>query len=104
MQQALTTNDATMTTPCSSPEPQEPGFTAPILARLVVHVHVQGSAKKKTTRKETKTKEFSHRFLATKSNYIQLLNAILTKHHVGRKFLVTERRHYGCKIQVPPAK
>jgi len=63
---------------------------------------MQGPAKKKTIRKETKAKEFTHQFSATKANYIQLLNTILTKHHVGKKFHATERRHYGCKIQVPP--
>ena len=95
----------TMPSSCrSSPEPLEPGFTAPILARLLVHVPVQGTAKKKSTRKETKTKEFTHRFEATKNNYIQLLNTILEKHHISDKFHATERRHYGCKIQVPPAK
>lgn len=87
-----------------SPEPPDTHFTAAILARLLVHVPVQGSAKKKGTRKETRTKEFSHRFSATKENYIQLLNTILEKHHIGNKFYATERRHYCCKIQVPPAK
>jgi hypothetical protein len=43
-------------------------------------------------------------FEATKRNYIQLLNAILEKHHIGTKYHATERRHYGCKMQVPPAK
>jgi hypothetical protein len=88
----------------SSPEPPEPFFTAPILARLAVQIPVSGMAKKKGTRKETKTKEFSHCFSATKSNYVQLLNTILAKHHIGNRFQATERRHYGCKIQVPPAK
>jgi hypothetical protein len=95
------------TMPSSSPEPLQPPescFTALILACLLVHVPVQGIAKKKSTRKETRTKEFTHSFLAMKSNYIQLLNSILEKHHIGNKFHATERRHYGCKIQVPPAK
>jgi hypothetical protein len=95
----------TMPSSCpGSPEPLEPGFTAPILARLLVHVPVQGTAKKKSSRKETRTKEFTHCFEATKRNYIQLLNAILEKHHIGTKYHATERRHYGCKMQVPPAK
>jgi hypothetical protein len=95
----------TMPSSCpGSPEPLEPGFTAPILARLLVHVPVQGTAKKKSSWKETRTKEFTHCFEATKRNYIQLLNAILEKHHIGTKYHATERRHYGCKMQVPPAK
>jgi hypothetical protein len=90
------------TSPLSTPEPPEPSFIAPINARLVVHVPVQGTTKK--TRKETKAKEFTHQFSASKANYIQLLNMILTKHHIGKKFQAMEHRHYGCKIQVPPAK
>jgi len=47
---------------------------------------VQAQAKKKkSTRKETKTKEFTHCFTASKSNYIQLLNTVLAKHHVSKK-------------------
>jgi hypothetical protein len=42
-----------------SPEPLEPGFTAPILARLLVHVPVQGTAKKKSSRKEHDGSEMS---------------------------------------------
>ena len=87
-----------------SPEPAESCFTAPILARLLVHVPLQGTGKKKGTWKEMKTKEFTHCFSKTKTNYIQLLNTILEKHHIGNKFHATERRHYVCKIQVPPAK
>ena len=94
---------ATPPTLSETPEPLEAYYTAPILARLTVHVPVQGTAKKKSTRKETKAKEFTHRFSASKSNYVQLLNTILTKHHVGKKFQATETRQYGCKIQVPPS-
>jgi len=94
-----------MTTPLNSPEPLEPYFTAPILAHLIVYVSVQAQAKKKkSTRKETKTKEFTHCFTASKSNYIQLLNTVLVKHHVSKKFQATEHHHYGCKMQVPHAK
>jgi hypothetical protein len=85
-----------------TPEPLDPHFLAPVLARLIVHVSVQGTAKKKTTRKETKAKEFTHQFSATKPNYLLLLNTILSKHHIAKKFQATEHRHYGCKIQVPP--
>ena len=93
-----------MAAPSITPEPLEPHFTAPIHARLIVHVPVLAAARKKATRKETKSKEFSHHFSATKSNYVQLLNTVLMKHHVGKKYHATEHRRYGCKIQVPPAK
>jgi hypothetical protein len=93
-----------MATPSGTPEPLEPHFTAPILAHLIVHVPMPAQAKKKNTRKETKTKEFTHCFSASKSNYIQLLNAVLAKHHVSKKFQATEHHDYGCKMQVPSAK
>ena len=95
---------AKIATPSCTPEPLEPHFTTPILACLTVHVPVQNTAKKKSTRKETKAKEFTHCFSATKSSYVQLLNTILTKHHIGKKFYAMEHHYYGCKIQVPPAK
>src|ERR1700722_10970259 len=85
--------------------PWEPAeFTAPVLARLTVHVAEANVSKKKTTKKEVRTKEFSFTFCSTKTNYVQLLNMILEKHHVGGRARTTERRHFSCKIQVPPAK
>jgi len=92
-----------MTTPSTTPEPLEPHFIAPILARLTVYVPVQGTTKKKT-RKETKAKGFTHCFSATRGNYVQLLNTILAKHHIGKKFYATKHHHYVCKVQVPPTK
>ncbi|KAF8494901.1 hypothetical protein F5888DRAFT_1616438 [Russula emetica] len=85
-----------------SPEPDEFSFSAPIIACLTVHIAGQGS-KKKITKKDTKTKEFSHIFCATKSNYLEFLTTFLTKHHIGNKLRVTDRRHYTCKMQVPPS-
>jgi hypothetical protein len=88
----------------NSPEPESTSFTVPIIARLIVHVASQGSKnKKKTTKKDMKTKEFTHIFCATKPNYLNLLTTILTKHHVGHKLQVTDRRRYTCKMQVPPS-
>jgi hypothetical protein len=86
-----------------TPEPDNPTFSVPIIACLTVHTK-SGTGNKKTTKKDTKTKEFTHSFSASKSNYIELLNIILMKHHVASKLQVTERRRYNCKIQVPPAK
>jgi ribosomal protein S7 len=86
----------------NSPEPEESSFSVPIVARLIVHIASQG--KKKTIKKDTKTKEFSHTFSATKSNYLEFLTTILSKHHISNKLEVTDRRRYTCKMQVPPAK
>ena len=86
----------------NTPEPDD-SFSVPIIARLTVHVGGQGG-KKKATKKDTKTKEFSHVFRATKENYLEFLNAFLTKHHIGNKLRVTDRRRYTCKMQVPPSK
>ena len=87
-----------------SPKPPEPHFTASIVVYLVIHVPIQSTVKKKSMKKETRTKEFSHCFSVTKHNYLHLLNTILEKHHIPKKFKSTEQHHYVCKIQVPPSK
>ena len=86
----------------NSPEPNDTHFSVPIIARLTVHIAGQGN-KKKTTKKDIKTKEFSHTFSTTKSNYLDFLTTFLTKHHIGNKLQVTDRRHYTCKMQVSPS-
>ncbi len=58
---------------CNNPEPEESSFSAPIIARLTVHIATQGK-KKKTIKKDTKTKD-----------YLEFLTTILTKHHIGNK-------------------
>ena len=75
----------------NSPEPEEFSLSVPIIARLTVHLTSQGK-RKKTTKKDTKTKEFVHTFSATKSNYLDFLTTILTKHHANNKLQVTDRR------------
>ena len=87
----------------STPGPEDSTFSVPIIARLVVHTTKQAN-KKKTTKKDTKTKEFTHTFSTTKSNYVEFLSTILTKHHIGNKLQVTDRGRYTCKMQVPPSK
>ena len=87
----------------NSPEPEESSFSVPIIARLIFYVPSQGNKKKKTIKRDTKTKEFTHTFCLTKSNYLDFLTTILTKHHVGNKLQVTDRRRYICKMQVPPS-
>ena len=72
----------------NSPEADVSTFSVPIIARLTVHIAGQGG-KKKTTKKDTKTKEFSHSFSATKPNYLDFLTTVLTKHHMGHKLRVT---------------
>jgi hypothetical protein len=87
----------------NSPEPDDSNFSVPIVARLIVHVAGQGSKKKKTTKKDTKTKEFTHSFSPTKPNYLEFLTTILMNHHIGNRLQVTDRRRYTCKMQVPPS-
>ena len=84
-------------------EPDESCFSVPIIARLTVHTGGGPGSKKKATRKDTKTKEFSHVFRATKANYLEFLNTFLVKHHIHSKLRVTDRRRYTCKMQVPPS-
>jgi hypothetical protein len=68
----------------NSSEPEEFSFSVPIVARLIVHTASQES-KKKAIKKDTKIKEFVHTFCATKSNHLDFLTTILTKHHVGHR-------------------
>jgi hypothetical protein len=81
----------------NAPEPNETEFLVPIIVCLTVHIAGQGN-KKKATKKDIKTKEFSHTFSITKPNYLKFLTAFLTKHHIGNKLCVTESKHYTCKI------
>ena len=75
--------------------------SVPIIARLTVYVSGHG-VKKKSMKKEIKTKEFDHSFSMMKSNYLNFLAAFLEKHHVN-KLQVTDRRCYTLKMQVPPS-
>ncbi|KAK0435228.1 uncharacterized protein EV420DRAFT_1317888 [Desarmillaria tabescens] len=61
------------------------------------------SGKKKTEKKDVKTKELPFVFSATQKNYVDLLNTILTKFGImNRK--ATAKRVYRVKIQILPAK
>jgi hypothetical protein len=93
-----------MSSAANGPQPQDPQFTGQVIARLMVHIAAPRQGKTKSTKKDMKTKEFPHTFCTTKANYVELLNAVLSKHHISNKFRVMERWCYGCKIQVPPAK
>jgi hypothetical protein len=87
----------------NSPEANVSTFSVPSIACLTVHIADQGG-KKKTTKKDTKAKEFSHSFSMTKANYLNFLTTVLTKHCMGHKLRVTDHRHYICKMQVLPLK
>ena len=88
---------------CVGNSPDSEKFSVPIVACLLVHITGHRS-KMKTTKKDTKIKEFSHTFSTTKSNYLEFLTTVLTKHHIGNKLQVTDRRCYIYKMQVPSSK
>jgi hypothetical protein len=81
---------ASSTSHSPAPEESDFSFSVLIIAHLTVHTAGQGinkrNKKKKATKKETKMKEFMHTFFATKSNYLKLLTALLTKHHIVTGF------------------
>ena len=81
----------------NSPELEESSFLVPIIACLIMHIASQGN-KKKTVKKDTKMKEFAHTFCVTRSNYLDFLTTVLTKHHIGNKLQVTDHRHYTYKM------
>ena len=60
--------------------------------------------KGKKQMKEIKAKTFNHSFSELKESYLELLTAILQKHHVNKKYKVTACNVYPCKIQIHPAK
>jgi hypothetical protein len=61
-----------------------------------------GKKGKPKEKKETKTKEFMHKFHATLESYLSLLTSILSKHGQD-KYKVSERRHFGIKILCSPS-
>ncbi|KIJ96021.1 hypothetical protein K443DRAFT_10956 [Laccaria amethystina LaAM-08-1] len=88
-------------TPASSSEPNEIDLS--IVARLTSYkTGTTGKGKKQM--KDTKAKTFNHNFSESKENYLELLTMILEKHHVDKKYKVTTRNIFPCKIQVHPAK
>ena len=89
---------ASSTNDCPEP-PDSLSVSVPIIACLTVHVSGHG-VKKKSTKKEIKTKEFDHSFSVMKLNYLNFLAVFLEKHHVN-KLQVTDCRCYTLKMQVP---
>ncbi|EDR14769.1 uncharacterized protein LACBIDRAFT_305815 [Laccaria bicolor S238N-H82] len=88
-------------TPDSGTEPTE--IELSVVARLTFYKAGNNGKGKKQT-KDIKAKTFNHNFSESKDNYLELLTAILEKHHVDKKYKVTARNVYPCKIQVHPAK
>ena len=97
---SLSVTMASSTNNCSEP-PDSLSVSVPIIAHLTVHVSRHG-VKKKSMKKEIKTKEFDHSFSMTKSNYLNFLAMFFEKHHVN-KLQVTDRKRYTLKMQVPPS-
>ncbi|KAJ7633559.1 hypothetical protein DFH06DRAFT_1437490 [Mycena polygramma] len=58
---------------------------------------------KPKTKKENKTKEFSHTFEPTQENYLALLKTILAKHG-EEQYNITARMTYSFKVQLPQTK
>ena len=88
-------------TPASDGEPA--GIDLSVVACLTFYkAGAMGKGKKQT--KDVKAKTFNHNFFKSKDNYLELLMAILEKHHVDKKHKVTARNVFPCKIQVYPAK
>ena len=95
--------------PCApSPLHSESGTSQAFRVSSQVTYHVltpvpKGSKAKAKDKKETKTKEFVHKFRATPESYLLLLTTILSKHGQD-KYKVTERRRYGIKVLSSPAR
>lgn len=87
---------------CTGNSPDSEEFSVSIVTCLLVYITGHGS-KKKTAKKETKIKEFSHTFSTTRSNYLKFLTTVLIKHYIRNKLQVTDCRCYTCKMQVPPS-
>ncbi|RXW16753.1 hypothetical protein EST38_g9107 [Candolleomyces aberdarensis] len=93
----------------STPESDlEDDSRLPVVAKIVTYTTTKSKtttrkSKPKTT-KETKTKNFRFAFAPTEEAYVELLKTILVKHHIKRlPDLVSKKKIYPMKIQVPPA-
>ncbi|KAJ7501190.1 hypothetical protein B0H11DRAFT_1713897 [Mycena galericulata] len=96
-----------------SPEPDEDGkvHQAKVVSIVTHHTVVPGhaaglGAKSKTKpkdKKETKTKEFSHKFEASEDNHLELLRTILVKHGESQ-YNITAKMVYTIKVQLPGSK
>ncbi|KIK15351.1 hypothetical protein PISMIDRAFT_82380, partial [Pisolithus microcarpus 441] len=89
----------------SSPPPEDDDFLQSFSISLTVYSKIRKtSVKGKATSKEeksTKTKELL--FALSTSNYIEFLQAVLSKHGLNN-YEVTEKKHYPLKYVPPKAK
>jgi hypothetical protein len=93
----------------STNEPHQPDAAViPVSCHLAYEVNAsstQTKKKTKTTKKDTKVKQFTHSFSPMTTHYVDLLNVMVVKHTTLKvKNKATEERMYSCKIHVPPAK
>ncbi|KAM6491722.1 hypothetical protein JOM56_012762 [Amanita muscaria] len=88
-----------------SPVHSESEISFRVSTQVTYHITaaVTGKKAKPKEKKETKTKEFMHKFRATSESYLSLLTAILSKHG-QEKYKVSERRRFGIKILCSPAR
>ena len=54
-------------------------------------------------KKDTKTKEFTHKFQPSEDNYLALMKTILSKHD-EEQFNITAKMVYAMKVQLPRTK
>jgi len=89
----------------ASPVHSESEISFRVSTQVTYHIAVAATGKKAKPKdkKETKTKEFMHKFRATSESYLALLTAILSKHG-QEKYKVSERRRFGIKILCSPAR
>lgn len=89
-----------------SPEdcPEESAISFRVSAQVTTHVMTAAArGKKAKDKKDTKTKEFIHKFRVTPEAYILLLQTILDKHGQD-KYKVTAKRRYNIKVLCSPAR
>lgn len=75
------------------------------LSTYTTTVTGKGSKKKKTLKKDsTKTKSLKFTVSASEENYILLLNKIIVRFGLDKKYTATSDHIFSLKLQVPPQK
>lgn len=100
-----------MSSPSPAPDTDEKVHLGKVVSTVIHHTVVPGhtagtGARSKTKpkdKKETKTKEFSHKFDASEDNYLEFLRTILVKHGEG-EYNITAKMVYSIKVQLPGTK
>jgi hypothetical protein len=84
--------------------PSLPVLSVTVAAQLTHYTTTPAQGKKKPKqKKESKTKELKHSFTATTENYVEFLQAILTKHG-EEKYNITIKKRFSFKAICPPNK